>query len=231
MKWLQRIFGSIMVIMAIFIMLITSFEIGIYSDFGWYEKEYEKYQVIEDLQMDMEDVMDVTEEMMAYLRGNREDLVVNTVVNGTEREFFNDREKAHMVDVQNLFLGGLKLRRWAIVLFAAAFVLLIAAKGKPRKLLSTYFLRGVAVFIGITGGLGILFATDFNRYFTLFHEIFFDNDLWLLDPATDLMIRMLPEGFFFDMVIRIGAIFLVMLAVIVAVCIYDLKKQKNKGSL
>ena len=41
---------------------------------------------------------------MAYLRGNREDLVVDTVVAGKPREFFNDREKAHMVDVQNLFL-------------------------------------------------------------------------------------------------------------------------------
>ena len=51
----------------------------------------------------MDDVMDVTEEMMAYLRGDREDLVVWTTVNGEKQEFFNDREKAHMVDVQNLF--------------------------------------------------------------------------------------------------------------------------------
>ena len=36
-------------------------------------------------------------------------------VNGEKQEFFNDREKAHMVDVQNLFLGGLTLRFSAII--------------------------------------------------------------------------------------------------------------------
>ena len=45
---------------------------------GGMKKEYEKYNVTEDLEMEMDDVMDVTEEMMAYLRGDREDLVVWT---------------------------------------------------------------------------------------------------------------------------------------------------------
>ena len=45
--------------------------------------------------------------MMAYLRGRRDDLNIDTVVDGTPREFFNAREKAHMADVRNLFLGGL----------------------------------------------------------------------------------------------------------------------------
>ena len=66
----------------------------------------------------------------------------------------------------------------------------------------------VGLFLALAAIFGGLIATDFNKYFVLFHEIFFDNDLWLLDPDTDLMIRMLPEGFFFDMVIRIGVIFI-----------------------
>ena len=53
--------------------------------------------------------------------------------------------------------------------------------------------------------------------FTLFHEIFFTNDLWLFDPATDYMIRMLPEGFFYDMVMRIGAWFVGGLVLLFAV--------------
>ena len=36
---------------------------------------------------------------------------------------------------------------------------------------------------------------------------FFDNDLWIFDPAEDYMIRMLPEGLFADMVMRIGLLF------------------------
>lgn len=115
--------GLAAVFSVLIILLISGFEIGIYSDFGWYEKEYEKYKVTEDLEMEIEDVMGVTEEMMAYLRGNREDLVVWTTVDGEEREFFNEREKAHMVDVKHLFFSGLKLR------FGAVIVLLLSLGG------------------------------------------------------------------------------------------------------
>lgn len=207
MKIVHWFLGMTAILSVIVILLISSFEIGIYSDFGWYEKEYEKYNVTEDLEMKMDDVMDVTEEMMAYLRGDREGLVVWTTVNGEKQEFFNDREKAHMVDVQNLFLGGLTLRFSAIIVLVISLSGLIFTKGNWKRILPKSFLTGLGAFLVISGGLGVLCASDFNKYFFLFHEIFFDNDLWLLDPATDLMIRMLPEGFFFDMVIRIRKYF------------------------
>ena len=65
MKIVHWFLGMTAILSVIVILLISSFEIGIYSDFGWYEKEYEKYNVTEDLEMKMDDVMDVTEEMMA----------------------------------------------------------------------------------------------------------------------------------------------------------------------
>ncbi len=227
MKKLYYFLGMTAILSVIVILLISSFEIGIYSDFGWYEKEYEKYGVTEELEMEMDDVMHVTEEMMAYLRDERADLVVQTTVNEEEREFFNAREKSHMADVQNLFLGGLRLRFGAVVVFGISLLGLIATKGNWRRILPKSFLIGLGTFLGISGILGVLFASDFNKYFFLFHEIFFDNDLWLLDPATDLMIRMLPEGFFFDMVIRIGSIFIGGLAVLLLVSILVLRRQKT----
>ena len=232
MKIVHWFFGMTAILSVIVILLISSFEIGIYSDFGWYEKEYEKYNVTEDLEMKMDDVMDVTEEMMAYLRGDREGLVVWTTVNGEKQEFFNDREKAHMVDVQNLFLGGLTLRFSAIIVLVISLSGLIFTKGNWKRILPKSFLTGLGAFLVISGGLGVLCASDFNKYFFLFHEIFFDNDLWLLDPATDLMIRMLPEGFFFDMVIRIGSIFIGMLVILLILSILILYRQKaNKKNL
>lgn len=226
MKILHQTLGIIASIAVIVILLISAFEIGAYSDYGWYEKEYEKYEVLEDLEMEMEDAMYVTEEMMAYLRGNRDDLEVDTIVDGEEREFFNEREKAHMIDVQNLFIGGLWIRRTALLIFVMAVVVLIKADWK--RLLPKYFLIGLGAFIGVTAGAGLLFLSDFNKYFTIFHEIFFDNDLWLLDPRTDLLIRMLPEGFFLDMVVRIGIIFLSLLLFGVIISVISLYVQRNK---
>lgn len=231
MKIVNRILGLIAALAMIVILLITSFEIAAYSNFNWYLEEYSKYEVFDDLEMEAEDVMHVTKEMMAYLRGNREDLVVETIVNGNAREFFNDREKAHMVDVQNLFLGGLDLRLGAGVVLIGALVVIVFTKADWKKLLPQSFLIGVGGFISLLGIFACLIAKDFHKYFFLFHEIFFDNDLWLLDPDTDLMIRMLPEGFFFDMVVRISTIFAVLLAAMLLISIITLITQRNKKNL
>lgn len=223
--------GIVASIAMVIILLITSFEIAAYSDYSWYKKEYLKYEVLDDLEMEIEDAMYVTEEMMAYLRGNREDLVVQTIVNGEPREFFNDREKAHMVDVQKLFLGGMDLRLGAATVFIASLVILNFIKADWKKRLPKSFLVGVGGFVVAVGALAVFVATNFNKYFTIFHEIFFDNDLWILDPRTDLLIRMLPEGFFFDMVIRIGVIFIVSLGILSLISIITLWKQKDKKNL
>ena len=57
-------------------------------------------------------------------------------------------------------------------------------------------------------------------------DSFFTNDLWLFDPETDYMIRMLPEGFFYDMVMRIGACFVGGLILLAAVFFLWGKRQK-----
>ena len=69
------------------IFLITSVEAVAYWTPDYYEKEYEKYGVAEDVNMEMEDLLDVTQEMMAFLRGKRADLHVPTTVGGAQRDF------------------------------------------------------------------------------------------------------------------------------------------------
>ena len=129
MQKLQKFFGLAAALALIVVTLITSFEIGIYSDYGWYQKEYEKYQVLDDLQMEMQDVMNVTEEMMAYLRGDRENLEVETVIDG-EKGCSLMRGKLHMEDVRGLFLGGLKDPQVALVILAVSVLAIFCLKSK-----------------------------------------------------------------------------------------------------
>ena len=113
--------------------LITSVEAVAYWTPGYYEKEYTKYQVLNDLpEMAMDDLLDVTDQMMAFLRGKREDLHVYTTMGGKYREFFNDREIAHMEDVQGLFIGGLWLRRIGIAV-TAVFAALASLGTQKRR--------------------------------------------------------------------------------------------------
>ena len=200
-------------------MLITSFQIAIYGDpdYRFYQKEYEKYQVTESLYMDMEDVMGVTSYMMDYLIGKEEVLSIETEVEGRTQDFFNEQDRLHMEDVKNLFLGGLKLRTVMLLLAAVLVLFLILTKADLKKMLTGAYFAALGVFAVLIAGLLVSFAVDFTASFTVFHEIFFTNDLWMFDPAEDYMIRMLPEGFFYDMVMRIGAFFVGGLVLLFAV--------------
>lgn len=233
MKQTQKISAVIMMFLLIGVLLLTSFQVAIYGDsqYRFYEREYKKYQVADSLNMTMDNIMDVTDQMMAYLIGNKAELSVITDVDGETQDFFNEQDRFHMGEVKDLFLGGLKIRNIMLVAVLLILILLAARKADMIKLLP----RAYFVTLGITGVitivLGGLFASDFDKYFRIFHEIFFDNDQWMFDPATDYMIRMLPEGFFYDFVFRIGGFFVGSLAVlggVSAVCIF-MEKHKKKN--
>ena len=194
-------------------LLITSFEIAMYADFDVYRQEYEKYDVLSDLNMSMDDAMDVTRQMMAYLRGEGDTLSVITTVDGRVQDFFNEQDRFHMGEVRDLFIGGLNIRTGALVIAVLCILLLILTKADLKKTVPAGYQAALAVTAAALLFLGIACAVDFNTVFVKFHHIFFDNDLWIFDPAEDYMIRMLPEGLFFDMVVRIGCIFAGLLAV------------------
>lgn len=219
MKTIQRAAAFTAMFCVIIAMLITSFQIAIYGDpdYRFYQKEYEKYQVTESLYMDMEDVMEVTSYMMDYLIGKEEVLSIETEVEGRTQDFFNEQDRLHMEDVKNLFLGGLKLRTVMLLLAAVLVLFLILTKAELKKMLTGAYFAALGVFAILIAGLLVSFAVDFTASFTVFHEIFFTNDLWMFDPAEDYMIRMLPEGFFYDMVMRIGAFFVGGLVLLFAV--------------
>ena len=219
MKTIQRVAAFTAMFCVIIAMLITSFQIAIYGDpdYRFYQKEYEKYQVTESLYMDMEDVMEVTSYMMDYLIGKEEVLSIETEVEGRTQDFFNEQDRLHMEDVKNLFLGGLKLRTVMLLLAAVLVLFLILTKADLKKMLTGAYFAALGVFAILIAGLLVSFAVDFTASFTVFHEIFFTNDLWMFDPAEDYMIRMLPEGFFYDMVMRIGAFFVGGLVLLFAV--------------
>ena len=232
MKQTQKVSAVIMMFLLIGVLLLTSFQVAIYGDsqYRFYEREYKKYQVADSLNMTMDHIMDVTDQMMAYLIGKKAELSVITDVDGETQDFFNEQDRFHMGEVKELFLGGLKIRNIMLVAVLLILILLAARKADMIKLLP----RAYFVTLGITGVitvvLGGLFASDFDKYFRIFHEIFFDNDQWMFDPATDYMIRMLPEGFFYDFVFRIGGFFvesLAVLGVVSAVCIFMEKHNKE----
>lgn len=236
----MRIRNGVAALLAMFLIiiawLITSFQLVIYGDpkYRFYQEEYEKYDVTEALDMQMNDVMAVTEYMMDYLIGKEEVLSVETDVDGKTQDFFNEQDRLHMEDVRNLFLGGLWFRTICLIVAALSLAFLIRGEKDWKRLIQKAYFYALGVFVILILLLLICFLVDFTASFTVFHEIFFTNDLWLFDPATDYMIRMLPEGFFYDMVMRIGLVFcggLVLLMVVMILWNRCGKWRKDKKKL
>ena len=78
---------------------------------------------------------------------------------------------------------------------------------------------GAALFFAVLAVLAGIIATDFNKYFIIFHHIFFNNDLWMLNPDTDLLINIVPEPFFMDTAARIAATYGVSVLAVFAICL------------
>ena len=228
MKLFHNLLGLIFSFALMAVLLITSIEAVTYWTPGYYEKEYTKYQVLEAVDMEMDDLLEVTDEMMAYLRGDRKDLHVPTIVAGQPREFFNEREIAHMEDVRGLFLAAITIRRICFLVMAACAALLIVLKADTRRILPRMICGGTILFFSILALLAGIVSTDFSKYFILFHKIFFTNDLWILDPSTDLLINIVPEPFFVDTAFRIAVTYGISVIAVFSACVLWLKKQKKQ---
>lgn len=223
-RMLQYALGIIFSICLMIVLLFTSVEAAVYWIPGYFQKEYAKYNVTEAVSMNMEDLLDVTDQMMAYLKGKRDNLHVPTTMGGVEREFFNAREIAHMEDVRGLFLGGIAMRRGCIMIMALCLILLFLLKTKFKNTFPRAVLWGSGLFLLGSAATAFIISTDFNRYFILFHKMFFHNDLWMLDPSTDMLINIVPEGFFSDTVFLIGSIFFISILFVIGICLFLIHK-------
>ena len=85
--------------------------------------------------------------------------------------------------------------------------------------------RSVALLFSIIFAILIYAAIDFNSFWIQFHYLFFTNDLFFLDPNTEILINMVPEQFFFDLVMRIILMFISSVIVLFGLLYYLNKKR------
>ncbi|MFZ5352698.1 MAG: TIGR01906 family membrane protein [Bacillota bacterium] len=230
-KILMSFAAAVFVLSSLLFLLFTDVQLVAF-DRSYYVKQYEKYEVPSRLSMTMEELMNSTEKLLLYMEGRRDNLDFKAFMGGEEREFFSQRDKLHMVDVKELFSKGRLLRNLAAA-YMVIFVLLFFSFKKSSKAIGRF-----GIWLSCTGLLPVLVLillmySDFNRYFTIFHEIFFTNDLWLLDPKADTLVNIFPESFFADTAYRIGCLYILELVVIFSCSIIYIlyKKRKYRGNV
>ena len=212
----EKIITFISAAALVVMLLLTCVSQAVFGNMNYFRKEFEKYNVTQNIDMEMDDIMYVMDELMDYLHGDREDLEeIVTEVNGETRDFFTEREKTHMADCKVLFDGGFAIRKGAAVVFAALTLLLVFKKKFSLRRFLKYAALFSVIIAAAAGILAIAASIDFNACFIVFHKLFFNNDLWILDPAEDLIINILVEPFFADMALKIALYCAAVLTVIV----------------
>ena len=115
----------------------------------------------------------------------------------------SEEGRIHFVEVKEIFVF-FQAVLFPVALIGSIFGIFALKKQKP-----TYLLLTSVLSIAIPSVLGFLIAMNWNRFFVLFHELFFNNDYWIFDYRTDPIILFLPDGYFMHCAIMILLLILV----------------------
>jgi integral membrane protein (TIGR01906 family) len=223
-KIINTFFISGMVVSLFLTVLLTNLQYVVVNN-DFYKEEYIKNNVMLVTGMNIEELMRVTRIMQRYLMGKEETLDVMAKINGSRQRMFNDRELAHMKDVKNLFQMGFFIRNMSIIVFLLIFTYFLFTKSFYKVL--DYLLKSTIfiIILLLVFALGVML--NFDDWFTVFHLVFFDNDLWLLDVERDRLIQMFPLEFFQDVVFLIFKNAFFTFAVILGI-VYGIMKMTKK---
>lgn len=244
----ERIAAFICGILLLLILLITATQTVCYWIPGWWRSEYAKYNTPQYVtgEMSLDDAVYITEQMLEYCIGRIDTLDdTEATIDGVTAPFFTEREKLHLSDCRNIFLGAVRVRMISILLIIGLLMAIFfsirkrlrtdpddptALRASPwpefgRTLARGYIIALIALLI-FAALLVVIGMNNFTYLFTKFHHVFFDNDLWILDPRVDNLVNVMQESVFADAAITIGSIWAgvsVVLAIISAVIL-----RKNK---
>lgn len=145
----------------------------------------------------------------ATVRYMRDGLSLNTLaeLEWQSRPVYNDRELGHMQDVQNVYQATSLV--WMLAL---NLVLLVAFalgwRRENRPALAAGLKRGGLLTAGLVGGVALLAVIGWQLWFDTFHRLFFAPGTWLFN-ASDALIRLVPEKFWFDTALSLAGLSLV----------------------
>ncbi len=126
--------------------------------------------------------------------GARIDLLGELEIGGEPA--FNQAELQHMVDVKRV-LWRLLGAGVAAGLAVVGGVAILTARARWRARAPVALLGGSLLTLGLLAGVGALMLTQWDVFFTGFHELFFPPGTWTF-PYSDTLIRLYPVRFWQD---------------------------------
>lgn len=195
-KW-NPVILTILVISVSLLALVVAIEESTYNQ-NFYLESFEDNGIEAVTGKNKEELKSISKDLINYLKGNSDEASL--------AKYFNDKEVTHMKDVLDLYELARIIKLISAIL--AIIIVLYYLSKTATRIMGKWLGLGLFINHALIIVVGILVLVNFQKYFTIFHEILFTNDLWLLDPKTDLLIQMLPETFFINMAKKIGFSFI-----------------------
>jgi len=115
---------------------------------------------------------------------------------------FHENEEAHMADCRFLIRRTGQFR-WLLAGAALALIVAGIAMRQQKKSYAAGMIAGFCLGALAIGAVLIWGLVNFGNLFTAFHRLFFNNNLWLMNSQTDLLVRLMPTSFFVSLGVKL----------------------------
>ena len=202
LDWVRGLVSLAFVLLLPLLIIGTSLR-GLVTDRDFMLRGFEDNQVASTTGLDDAQLRRIADAFVAYFEGPRGQIQLQVTAFGQSRPLFNDREVAHMEDVQALIQFFLRMQ---LIAAAAVAIRLAVAVVFDRSAapLGRDMVWATGLMVALVVLVGALSLLDFDALWTRFHQIAFRNDLWQLDPSRDYLIMLFPEPFWFAATIRMA---------------------------
>ena len=173
-----------------------------------YSYGFSKYDIPSHAGIELPELISVGRQIREYFNNKEEFLNVTAKRFGTPvLNLYNSREILHMKDVKFLVKGTYRLQELSGLIIALFTIYgLVTDKRSFFSRVGVYCLSAGLITLAVVSLAGIISLVGFEQAFIVFHKISFTNDLWQLNPHTDMLLIMFPQGFFFDTTMLIAAL-------------------------
>ena len=181
------------------LLLLTAAIGGAVNSLWLYEYGFHKYDVGDTTGLSEPELEKAARGLISYFNSGEEYIDVTVEKDGRPFVLFNEREVVHLRDVKGLIRLDYTVLLWTFVYsLVYTLTLLIWRKRRYWRRLAWGVVggSGITLLLMLVLGLGTLF--NFDRLFLQFHLFSFANDFWQLDPTSDYLVMLFPQGFWYD---------------------------------
>lgn len=200
---------------------LFNFRLIVFNE-NYYRNEFQKYNVYGEFPA--KDINKINHDLLLYLKNDKTQNRVNI-------NFFNQKEKEHLLDVKNLIQKS--ILSFYIVIFDIIILVIILfylMKKKIKRYIPIILIWGGALNFIDAFIFYLLVKFNFVWIFSLFHRIFFEPGTWVFDTN---IVELYPLGFFYDITAKIVLNTLIMALIVIIIGVYlyrsiKIKKYINK---